>query len=1043
MKISDISINRPVTTIMCVLIVILLGVVSLGNIALDLLPNISIPVAVVSIDYSGAGPREVESLVTQPLESILGTVANVKSISSTSSEGNSTVIVQFNDGTDMDFAALNIREKVDLVKAYLPADTGTPFILKLDPTMMAIMQLSVSNGGDEVSLKNVVEDEVAPRLERVPGVASVSYEGGLTRELRVEVYTEKLNGYGLSLGQIVQSLRTENLNLPGGSVDDGNKRYILRTTGEFQSIAEIENIPISLPSGGIIRLKDVADVRDTYKEVTSEISTNGKPSMMIDIRKESTANTVQVARRIHKELDNLRKEFADLDIVTIVDTSTYIEKAIGNVANIAVLGGFLAIAVLYLFLRNFRTTFIIGVAIPISIIATFSLIYFNGLTLNMMSLGGLALGVGMLVDNSIVVLENIFRYRQEGYGRIDAAREGSSEIAMAVVASTLTTIAVFAPIVFVQGIAAQLFRELALTVTFSLVASLIVALTLVPMLSSKMLRIEKESGKPRKFRWVSNVLDLWNKGFDRLDRRYRGVLAWVLGHRKTTVIALVLLFVVSLASVALVGAEFFPSMDGGYITVNINLPKGTVLEETTYTCNQVERILRDIPEMEDILVATGYGGGMTFGSNADTSSAMIWGKLKPLSERKRSSFEVADEIRAKVAVIPGAEISVASMSMMSFGGTGDPISIRIKGDDLDELAAISEDVKEIVQSVEGTRETTSSLDEGKPELRIRVDRNRASRYGLNATTIASTLQTAVEGQVATKYRVGGDEIDIRVVMKKEGWSGINDLNNLTVASPMGYQVPLSEVAEVVIGEGPETINRVDQVRVVTVSSGIFGRDLAGVMRDIQARLTEYPLPSGYVIEYGGENQEMVESFQDLALALMLAVVLVYMIMASQFESLVYPFIIMFSVPFAFTGALGGLAITGRTFNLPAFIGIIMLSGIVVNNAIVLVDYINTLRSRGMDRNEAILKAGPVRLRPILMTALTTILGLMPMAIGIGEGTEAQAPLATAVIGGLAFSTVLTLVVIPVMYTLVDDFGKKVSRKVFRGRKVEAESDISS
>lgn len=1031
MKISNMSINRPVTTIMCVLIVILLGAVSLSNLALDLLPDISLPIGVVSIDYKGAGPKEVETLVTEPLESILGTVANVKSISSVSTEGNSTVIVQFNDGTDMDFAALDMREKVDLIKAFLPEDSGTPFILKLDPAMMPVMQVSVSSGGDEVGLKKLVDDEIVPRIERIAGVASVSYYGDRTREISVEVYAEKLNGYGISLAQIIQGLRMENMNLPGGSIDDGNKRYILRTTGEFGSIQEIEDIPISLPAGGSIKLKDVADVRDTFREVTSETSMNGKPCLLVEIRKESTANTVQVARRINDELDRMRKEFGDAEIVTIVDTSDYIKKSISNVANIAVIGGLLAIAVLYLFLRNFRTTFIIGVAIPISIIATFSLIYFNGLTLNMMSLGGLALGVGMLVDNSIVVLENIYRYRQEGYGRLEAAREGSGEIAMAVTASTLTTVAVFAPVVFVQGIAAQLFKELALTVTFSLLASLAVSLTLVPMLSSKMLRVTREGDRVRRVKFVSRVLDLWNTVFDKLNEKYRNALAWVLGHRKTTITVLVVLFVASLASVSLVGAEFFPKMDEGYITVTMKLPKGTVLEETARTSGQVERILRDIPEVEDILVALGYGGGMTFGDVVDTASGVIYGKLKPLSERKRSSFEVADEIRSRVKDIPGAEIVVESMSMTGFGGSTDPVNIKIKGDDLNELARIAEDIKGIVKSVEGTRETSSSLDQGKPEVRIRVDRNRASRYGLGASTIASTLQAAVEGQVASRYRVGGDEIDIRVTLKKEEWKGIDSLLSLTVPSPLGYRVPLSEVARIVVEEGPEEINRADQVRVVTVTSGIFGRDLRSVMKDIQARVAEYPLPSGYEIEYGGENEEMVESFKDLGLALVLAVILVYMIMASQFESLVYPFIIMFSVPFALTGAIGGLVITGRTFNVPAFIGIIMLSGIVVNNAIVLVDYINTLRSRGYERNEAILKAGPVRLRPILMTALTTILGLLPMALGLGEGSEAQAPLATAVIGGLAFSTVLTLVVIPVMYTLIDDFGKKVSRKVFR------------
>jgi len=1037
MKISGLAIRRPVTTAMCVLIVILLGVISFGNLGLDLLPNIDFPMAIVSVNYPGAGPMEVESLVTKPLESVLGTVANIKSVQSVSGEGSATVMVEFASGTDMDFAALDMREKVDMVKGALPEGTGSPMILKMDPNMIPIVEMAISNDGDLADLKTMVDDNVVPRIERLEGVAVVDIYGGREREIKVEVYPERLQGYGLSLAHIVQALRSENLNLPGGSVDDGNKRYILRTTGEFQSIEEISEIPIALPTGGVIMLKDIADIKDTFKEATTSMTTGGKAAIDLSVRKESTANSVQVARRINAELERIKNDYPDIEIKTIVDTSVFIQQTINNVARLAILGGLLAVTVLYLFLRNFRTTLIIGVAIPISIIATFTLIYFNGLTLNMISLGGLALGVGMLVDNSIVVLENIFRYRQEGFGRIDAADRGSDEISMAVVASTLTTVAVFAPVVFVGGIAAEIFREMALTVSFALLASLVVALTLVPMLSSKYLRVSGNGEKKPRVKYVSRALDGWNKGFAKLDGIYRKVLAWALGHRKTAITGLVVLFVVSLVSVALVGAEFFPSMDQGYITVNVRLPRGTVLEETERTAYRVEDMVAAVPEMEDVFVVIGSGGGM--GSQVNTSSAIIYGKLVDLSERNRSTFEVADDLRHQVADIAGAEINVDSMAMGGFAaGGGSPVNIRIKGDDLAELSRIAEDIKGVVQDVEGTRETASSVDEGKPEARVAVDRNRASLYGLNVSAIASAVQGSVDGQVATRYRVGGEEIDIRAALREESAGSLHNLGNIIITSPAGFQVPLEEVADVTVGEGPSSINRVDQVRVVSVSSGIFGRDLSSVMRDIQAGIRQYPLPEGYVIEYGGENQEMVEAFSSLGKALILAIVLVYMIMASQFESLVYPFIIMFSVPFALTGAVGGLVLTGRSLSVPAFLGIIMLSGIVVNNAIVLVDYINTLRSRGSERNEAILKAGPVRLRPILMTSMTTMLGLTPMALGLGEGAEVQAPLATAVIGGLLFSTVLTLVVIPVMYTLVDDLGSRMRGKFSRKPKAVTE-----
>lgn len=1022
MKFAALSIKRPVTTAMCVLIVIILGIISFDGLSLDLLPDINFPMAVVFVDYSGAGPVEVESLITKPLESVLGTVSNIKSIHSSSAEGGATVMAEFVSGTDMNFATLDMREKVDMIKGALPEGAGAPMILKLDPDMMPIMQMAVSNDGDLANLKTFVEDNIVPRIERLEGVAAVDASGGREREVSVAVHPEKLKGYGLSLMQITQALRAENLNLPGGSIDDGNKRYILRTIGEFQSIEEISEVPIALPTGGVIKLSDVADVSDTFKEATAVVTMDGKDSIYLSIRKESTGNSVQVARRINAELERIKSQYDDIDIKTIVDMSVFIQKTIDNVTKMAIMGGLLAVAVLYLFLRNFRTTLIIGVAIPISIIATFTLMYFNGLTLNMVSLGGLALGVGMLVDNSIVVLENIFRYRQEGYDMADAAREGSDEISMAIVASTLTTVAVFVPVVFVKGITAEIFKEMALTVSFSLLASLVVSLTLVPMLSSKYLRISEHRPKSHRSNFVSKVLDKWEVAFNWFDERYRRILTWALGRRKRALMVMVVLFVVSLLSIALVGAEFFPSMDQGYITVDISLPKGTVLEETGAVAQRIEGMLSALPEMESVFVVLGTGGDM--GSQVNTSSAMIYGKLVDLNKRKLNSFEVADNLRRQAADIAGADISITSMAMGGLSIGGSPVNIQIKGDDLEELSRIAEDVKGIIQGVDGTRETASSLDDGKPEAKVMVNRKRASVYGLNVSTIAATIQGSIDGQTATRYKVGGDEINVRVSLSEGKAGSLQGLGSITLNSPAGFSVPLEEVADIFIGQGPSSISRTDQVRVISVSSGIFGRDLNSVMRDIRAGIDGYPLPEGYIIEYSGENQEMVEAFSNLFKALGLAVVLVYMIMASQFESLVYPLIIMFSVPFALTGAIGGLALTGRPLSVPSFLGIIMLTGIVVNNAIVLVDYINVLRLRGISRDEAILRAGPVRLRPILMTSLTTILGLLPMALGFGEGAEVQAPLATAVIGGLLFSTLLTLIIIPVMYTVVDDISKR-------------------
>jgi HAE1 family hydrophobic/amphiphilic exporter-1 len=1023
MRLPSYAVDRPITTFMVVLMVIILGVVSLGRLTIDLFPNMTFPAAVVVTTYEGVGPQEIEALVTRPIEEALSTVQNVKDITSSSQMGVSMVVARFNWGTDMDFATLQMREKVDLYKRMFPSGVDSPMIFKFDPAMMPIMYFGISADMDQAGLKAFVEDVVKNRLERLEGVASVELSGGLVREIQVVVDHKRLKGYDLSLDQIIQALKAENLNLPGGKVEDGTKELIVRTVGEFADIEEIRNIIINTPRGFSIPLRDIADVEDTFKDVETFARMNGKPCIGISVQKQTDHNTVRVADRINRELSRIQAEYPFVQVYAVYDQSDFIKKVINSLVQNGVIGAGLAVLILLIFLRNLRTTLIISTAIPISVIATFILIHFAGLTLNIMSLGGLALGIGMLVDNSIVVLENIFRFRQEGYSRIDAAKAAAEEVGTAVVASTLTTAAVFLPIVYVEGLASVLFKELALTVSFSLFASLAVSLTLIPVMSSKILKVSGQNGIERKG-IMTRVFVLWQGFYEGIAQKYVYLLRWALRHRKLVIFVAGAVFILSLVFVPFIGMEFIPKMDEGSFSIEIEMPTGTKLSKTDEVFRTVEDYLMGIPEMQSLYVSGGVTQGINFSSGSEVGTAMA--ALRPKAERDRSTNEIIEEVRQHLSLLPDAKVKVTAQDSLTRGmGSGAPLSIEIKGDDLNRLKEIAEEIAYEVSKVEGTREVESSITEGKPEIQVEVNRQKAASLGLNAYHIASAVETAVQGRVATRYRVSGSEIDVRVRLDKDAASTISDLRQITVTSPAGFQVPLEDVADLIVEEGPRAIRRKNQVRTATVTSQIAGRDLGSIVKDIQARLGNLVIPEGYEIEFGGENREMIEAFSNLALALVLAVLLVYMILASQFESLLHPFTIMFSVPLAFVGVSLALFVTRRTLNVVSFIGIIMLSGIVVNNAIVLVDYINTLRKRGMDRNEAILKAGPIRLRPILMTTLTTVLAMFPLALGLGEGAEVRTPLATVVIGGLMFSTLLTLVVVPVIYTVFDDLGKRI------------------
>lgn len=1043
MKIVDFAVKRPVTMIISVAVVLILGFFTLSKLPLDLYPDMTYPMAVVFTDYPGAGPEEVESQVSKPLEDTVATLPNVKEIQSHSLPGQSLILISFNWGTDMDGSSTEIRERISLVEKWLPEEVEKPMVAKMDPNIMPVLQVGMTGEKAHLSqaqLQSLAEDVIKPRLSRIPEVASVEITGGLEREIKVEIDPVRLESYGLSLSQVTQVLQMENFNMSSGEVKEGGRQYYVRSLQQFETVDDIKQVAILTPQGNTIYMKDIANIEDGYKEQTQKTRVDAGSAVGIHFFKQSDANTVTTCTKVKEELEELEKELKiDLDTKVIMDQSQYITMSLDTTKKMIVEGAILAMLILLLFLRSMRSTLIIFTAIPLSIIATFILLYFNNSTLNLITLGGLALGVGRIVDDSIVVFENIYRHRLLGLSPREAAVKGASEVGSAVIAATLTIIAVFLPIVFTEGMASILFKPLAITVSFAIFCSLVVALTIIPLLSSRVLTDKAMEQREAKSR-LGQVGENFGRWMDNLGERYKNTLQWALNHRSTVIITVTVLFVLSVAAIPLVGAEFLPKMDSGEISVTIEADKGNTLETTDEITREVEKRVGEIPEVETRFTSVGAGGNMMLQSD-ESEKSTLYVKLRPRDKRDKTVDEVAEDIRQKLTNIPGARIKVNPLdvtSMMSSGGG--PVNVQIRGDDLDVLQELSTKVAAVVRKVPGTREVSSSLTDGSPEIQVKIDRQRAAMYGLTPMQVAQEMKTAMAGTVATRYRVGGDEVDVRVQYTPQGHDDMEYMQHLNVMSPAGFPVKLSQIATFELEQGPVQITRQDQVRQAEISAHILNRDLKAVMNDIETEIDKLELPAGYTVEYGGEDKEMRETFEDLVVALILAIILVYAVMAVQYESFFSPFVIMFSVPVALIGVVGGLLITGRSLSVPAFIGLIMLVGIVVSNAIVLVDYLQRLRAQGMERDAAILEAGRVRLRPILMTAFSTILAMVPLSLGIGEGGEAQAPLATVVVGGLLVSTLVTLLLVPVVYSILDDWGQKFRQR--RADKSEQDVDLT-
>lgn len=1041
MFLSRFGIKRPLTVFMIFIGVIVLGLISLQNLKIDLFPEMSFPMVAVVTNYSGVGPQEIESMVTKTIEGILSTVTDIKNVHSKSLQEISVVMLEFDWGADMDVAAANTREKIDLVRRFLPDGIDNPMIIKFDPSMMPVMMLGVSSpdrGLDE--LRTLAEDTIAQRLARINGVALASSAGGLEREIQVRLDRNRMEGTGLSLEQIKQALAAANLDLPGGHLKIGATDFLVRTTGQFKTVAEIADTVIGSPRGVPLRLRDVADVKDDYIENTSVLSINGKPGVLVQVQKASAANTVQVAQRVRKELAKMQADLpTGVAISTIFDSAESIEASINGVKNEVLIGGLLAVVVILLFLGNWRSTFIVSLAIPISIVATFALLFFAGMTLNIATLGGLALGVGRLVDDAIVVLENIYRHMQAGERPREASLLGAAEVSNAVIAATITTIVVFVPILFVTGLAGIIFKPMAYTVSFSLFASLFVALMLIPVLTSKFLRAEVIcEPKPEELKgwtkwpaWLHCRFLTW---LERLTVWYQRALEQALDHRRRVLWTVFGIAFASLFLLPLIGMEFIPTADETQLEMAIKMPVGTRLEQSEQVLNQIQEVLRrEAPEIEDSYARAGVEGrGMgamasIFGGITGSHAANMGIQLVKKAERRRSTDEILEALRPKLAMIPGADIKLKVDSGMGGFGSSAPIVVEIQGYDLITARDLSAKIMELVKKVKGVRDPELSREEGLPEMQIEINRQRAADLGLSVAQVASAIETAMAGKVASIYRdpVEGKEYNILVRYQEGDRRSLQDLDRVTMTTPLGLKIPLSNVASLRQGEGPVAIDRKNQERLITLSAQVSGRAPGDVAAEIQRRIrTEITVPDQFTVKVAGTYQDMQDAFKNLLFALVLAVLLVYMVLVAQFESLLDPFIIMFAVPLGIVGVIWGLFLTGHTLSTVSFLGIIMMAGIVVSNSILLVDYTSILRRRGKPLREAVVEAGRTRLRPILMTTLTTILGMLPMALGWSEGGETEAPMAVAVIFGLSVSTVLTLVVIPVLYTIFEQRLKR-------------------
>lgn len=1013
------SIKRPIATTMIFLIIITLGTLGFRFLPVDLLPPIEMPELSVQVSYPNVGPEEMELLITEPLENALGTVPDVERMSSNSREGNSWVSIRFAQGTNLDSVSNDVREALDRLRRQLPEDADTPRINRFNPDDSAIVVVGAQSNMDLMDLTTVLERDLRRRFEQIPGVGAIDVWGGIDREVRIEVIRDRLLASGLTMNDISQAIGRESSNSPGGNVQRGLSDLYVRSLGEYSNIDEIRNTVIRTVNGVALRVSDVADVEYARADMGRYVEINEVPMLRLGIRKQSGANTVAVAEQIRREAERINQERSDINMIIVTDQSEFIQESIDSVRNSAVWGGILAVIVLMAFFRNGSITSIIAVAIPIAIIATFALLFFGGLTLNQMSFGGLALGVGLIVDNAIVVIENIVRLRQNGASRKKAAQLGTKQVTGAIIASTLTTCVIFLPVIFMQTMTGTMFQELALVVVFALVCSLFVALTLVPMLASRFLTVVPDAERTGPVKSNERILI-------KVEAHYQSILTWALQHRLIIVGATVVLMGLSIFGARFLSYELTPQTEADTISIRMDMDEGTNIAILHAYMMEMDTIVQAILPWDDVVHYT---------RDVRNSNAEIEVTLVDQGQRSMNADELTDYIRARVeTAIPGMRVRVRAQSGLwimrrIFGSGGDDaVQVELRGYDLDAAEGVSQNIRDRIQPLPGIADVNVSRLEGRPEQNVRFDRERMASLGIGVAEVSRAIQSSIGGSRAGVYREQGDEIDIIVRLRPEDRLNVQDIDNISVRAADGQVVPVSSLITTSYDRGPTDIRRINGQRVTYINANLeSGVALGDAIESIQAELSNIALPDGFSIVYGGEYEEQIRAQQDFIMAIVMALVLIYMVMAAQFERFLDPLIVMFSVPLAFIGVVPMLMLTGTTLNMQSFMGMVMLIGIVVNNAIVLVDYINLMRrEEGMDIVPAVIKSGRLRLRPILMTTLTTVLGLLPLAVGIGAGAEMQASLARVVIGGLAASTLITLVFIPIVYVAANDLKDRIA-----------------
>lgn len=1032
MKLYETSVKKPVTTSLIFIAIIVLGLFSLSKLSIDQFPEIEMNTAIVLVSYPGASAEDVENNVTKVMESSLSTVSDLKKITSTSKENTAIVSVEFNWGTDLDAAVNDMRDKIEMVKSYLPDGCSNPMIMKISTDMMPITIISATADESTAALYKILDDGVANPLNRINGVGSVSISGAPQREIIIDCDPTKLEAYNLSVEQIGSVIAKENVSTPGGNIDIGSQTYSLRIEGEMKESRELEDVVVANYGGKSIFLKDVASVKDTVQEKAQESFVNGKRGAAIVVQKQTGANSVEVMKQIRKQLPKIQKDLPpDIQLQEVMNTTDNIENSINSLVETLVLACLFVVIVVLFFLGEWRATIIIMVTIPVALIASFIYLFITGNTINIISLSSISIALGMVVDDAIVVLENVTTHIERGSKPREAAIYGTNEVGVAVIATTLTLIAVFFPFTMMTGMAGIMFKQLGWMICIIMVVSTASALSLTPMMCSLLLKREKDKKHNKLFTKIYSPI---KGGLDKLDDLYAKLLTWAVRHKTVTICIATAIFIGSLLLGSTLGSDFIPASDNSHITGNISLPAGANVERTKEIARRFQNKLKtDFPEVKQFTYDVGVPGDDSENSfammNASGSNYMSFRiKLTDVEERKRDMFEIADELRKEIASY--TEVEKFSVSAGGQGGmtSGSTIDAEIFGYDFETTERIAQTLKAEMEKMPGLKDVAIDRDEYVPQLQIDFDREKLALNGLNVATASTYVRNRMNGMTASVFREDGEEYKIKVRNDRSHRSSVEDIENILIYNAQGKAVRLSEVAKVVEREAPPSIKRQDRERVVKVSATLYGTTLDVAAASIQSVIDKMDIPTEIGTKIGGSMEDQQESFSDMGMLLVLILMLVYIVMAAQFESLRYPFIIMFSIPFAFVGFILSLFITGETINLMSLIGAIMLVGIVVKNGIVLVDYINLNRERGMGISQAVILGGKSRLRPVLMTSMTTILGMVPMSLGIGEGSELWQPMGIAIVGGLTVSTLVTLVIIPTVYCVFASREVKSYRK---------------